>query len=99
MSDLTKLFRGKLTPVQFIQKEIRALKSLIGKPATNAALDGAADQVSTLKAQIERSVDAYLRAKLPGDIAPIVEGVTDATLNAIETALKGALIDLKNIDG
>lgn len=87
MSDLTRLKRGELTVEQFFLKQVTALKGLIGKPATDKALDEAVDEVKALKVKLETVIDEYLRSKLPEGTAAIAEAISDGALNALQAAL------------
>lgn len=87
MSDLTQLVRGKLTPADFFLKQVAALKSLIGKPATDEALSKAEDEIKALKIKLEEAIDGYLRDKLPTGAAGIAEAISDGALNALQAAL------------
>jgi hypothetical protein len=88
MSDISQLFHGQLSLTAFVEKEIDRVKAVIGQPLTAGAVDGAADQIETVKATVELALGAFLSSK--GVAGAVVTSLVDGLLNNIVSTLEGA---------
>jgi hypothetical protein len=89
MSNLSEVLHGRLSPADFVTKSIGDVLEMGHVPAADAA-DGAADQIETVKAQIEQVVDGFLIAKLGPLAGNAAARVADAAINSIAAALEAA---------
>lgn len=88
MSDISELFHGHLSLTAFVEKEIDRVKSVIGQPSTADAVNGAADEIETVKATVENALGAFLNSK--GVAGQVVNSLVDGLLNNIVSTLEGA---------
>jgi hypothetical protein len=90
MSYLSQLKHGEITPAEFLARSLGFIRAAVGVPSAPAAADGPADRIETVKAEVERVVDAYLVAKLGAVPGGIAASIADGALNSIAVALETA---------
>ena len=96
MSDLSNLLKRRITVQDFIVKNVKRIRKIVGSERVDEILEDASEEIQKVKDEVEEILDRYLKDKLPGDIGPIVQSIADTALNSLSIALSAALLDLKN---